>query len=376
MKIGYKNARILTPHGYVNGGFSLENGIFCDVAATTDGEDLRGLTVLPGLADIHTHGCGGYDFNTFKNDEQLDEICRAYAANGATTVLATLMTASEDELCAQLRMIAKADRHRALLKGVHLEGPFLSHEYKGAMPEQYLLPPSYETFMRFQQAADGLVRYITVSPELDGACEFVRRVSADGVRVTLGHSGASCEQALRCLDAGAVGFTHTFNAMRPLEHHDASIVAAALMSGAYCEAIVDGVHLCGDIVKMLYRVKGKERLCGITDSLLVAGMPDGDYVSGGVPVRKVGADVKVISSGTRAGSSLGIFDGLRNLAKFAQIDTADAVRCVSLTPLELLGLDGAAGTLENGKAADFIVCDDEKLLMTVCAGKVLYRADE
>lgn len=334
----------------------------------------EGQALLPGLIDVHTHGGGGYDFNTAENAEDLAVIFRHYAAHGATGVLATLLADTEERLLRQLALLCSAAPRFSQLMGIHMEGPFLSAAYKGAMPEVCLRQPDIAALARYQRAAGGLIRYMTVSPELPGAAALIGEAKKLGVTVTLGHSGASYRQAMDCVAAGAACFTHTFNAMRPIEHHDPSLAAAALAAPCCCEAILDGLHLAPDTVRMLAAIKGTEQMIGITDSLSVAGLADGVYRSGGAVVRVAGGDVRQVATGTRAGSTLGAWEALKNLEAFAGLSEEAAIRCLTETPLRMLGLYDKTGSLEAGKAADYLVIEDGRLVETVCRGVTVFSA--
>ena len=365
----------LLPQGYCCADVAVDTDTGLLGRITAHGPAAReGRYLLPGLIDVHTHGGGGFDFNTAENEAELSVIFRHYAAHGATGVLATLMTDTEERTLRQLSLLRSAAPRFCQLVGIHMEGPFLSASYKGAMPEACLRQPDIALLTRFQQAAGGLIRYMTVSPELPGAIELTRAAQALGITVTLGHSGASYRQAMDCVAAGAACFTHTFNAMRPIEHHGPSLAAAALAAPCCCEAILDGLHLAPDTVQMLAAVKGAEQLIGITDSLSVAGLCDGVYRSGGVEVRVNGGDVRQVATGTRAGSTLGAWEGLKNLAAFAGLSEEAAIRCLTATPLRMLGLYDRAGSLETGKAADYLVIENGRLIETVCRGVPVFSA--
>ncbi len=370
MKQFFSNALILTEKGFVKGGFEVEKGRFLNLGKEiTGGINLKGAKVLPGLFDIHTHGASGYDFNTLKNQDEMAEICRYYTLNGATSVLATLLTDDNEKLFDQLQLVSDLSKKFPVIRGIHLEGPFLSLKYKGAMPPQHLKAPDIELFNKFQEKAGGLIKLITIAPELDGAEKFTKAVAKSGVTVSLGHSGADFNQTRLCVKAGAKCFTHIFNAMKPIDHHDASIAAYALYSDNYCEAIADGKHLERNILKMLSKIK-KNRLIGVTDSLSCAGLPDGNYFLAGTPIYVKNGDARLISSDTRAGSTLNIFDGFKNYMEFCGVDEVEATKVFAKAPSKLLSLDKERGSIEAGKFADFIVVEGQKVTHTYIEGEI------
>ncbi len=371
METLFTNANLLLNGKFVHTDFAVSNGRITKIQNNLgNGVDIKNNRVIPGLFDVHTHGANGYDFNTADSKEKMQTIVDYYLSHGATTVLATIMTDSDEVIKRQLKLLAEFMRDHSSIYGIHLEGPFLSPSYKGAMPEKMLQIPTVEKFLEYQEIAQGNIKYITIAPELENAVEFTREVSKTGVVVSLGHSGANFNQALACVEAGAKCFTHTFNAMRPIEHHDPSIVVAALYSNAYAEAILDGKHLNRNIVKMLEKVKGSDKLIGITDSLMAAGLPNGEYSLAGTPITVIDGDARLSGTNTRAGSTLDIFSGLTNLMEFCGESIEKAILPLTLTPATLLNIDKDYGSLDVNKVANFLVIDDDNnLIDTYLDGK-------
>ena len=383
MKTLYLNADVLLNEKIEKLNFYVSDGKFYHV---TNGQntcaaepsacgtvDLSGCTVLPALFDIHTHGANGFDFNTADADG-MGKILTHYYENGVGSALATVMTDSRENTLRRLSLIAEFAKNHPVIKGVHLEGPFLSQAYKGAMDARYLLPPDIGLFEKYQKAAGGLIKLITIAPELESAAEFTKYVAKNGGAVSLGHSAATYAQTLVCLDAGANSFTHTFNAMKPVDHHSPSIALAALLSDAYAEAVCDGHHLAPEIVRLLLKTKTKNRLVCVTDSTMAAGLADGEFSLSGAPVTVKNGEVFLTGTGTRAGSALSAFDGLNNYMNFTGEKISDAILPFTLTPASLLGLQEKTGSLAEGKSADFFAVKNGKVAATFIGGENVYRA--
>lgn len=316
--------------------------------------DCNGKFILPALVDIHTHGANGYDFNSADKDG-MKKILDFYISHGVGTVLPTVMTDSDEVICRQVGLIAELAKEYPEIKGIHLEGPFLSEKFCGAMPVKYLQTPSFDKFLTYQKAAQGLIKLITIAPELPKAIEFIEEASAARVKVSLGHSGADYATVQRALKAGAVSFTHFGNGMSQMDRLDLNMVGSALSSRAYAEVICDGKHVDGNVLKFLVRCKGIDKVIGITDSMMAAGLADGSYKLGVADVEKKGDDVFVAGTHKRAGSVLDAHTGLMNTVAFTGLRLPDAIKMWTINPAKLLGLDGRIGTIEVGKDADFII---------------------
>ena len=342
----------------------------------TLGFDGKGMKVIPGFFDVHSHGGGGEDFNLC-SEEGLHKILGFYASHGVSSVLATVLTDTDDVITKQLRMIARAKEAGAVqIAGIHLEGPFLCKDYKGAMPEYLLQKPDFKSFMGWQEAAGGLIRLITIAPELEGAAEFTKQAVDSGCVVSMGHSGADYRQTMACIDNGAMGITHTMNGMKLIHQHDPGILTAAFLSNIYCEIICDGRHLYPEIVELLLKIQGRDRLLGVTDSIMAAGLPDGEYRLGVNDVVVLDGDAKLKDGGSRAGSTLTMEQGLRNYIGYTRQSLEEALPVYTKNPVEYLNLAGERGTIEAGKYADFVLCridngNNIEIVETFSSGKPL-----
>jgi N-acetylglucosamine-6-phosphate deacetylase len=245
------------------------------------------------------------------------------------------------------------DGGRARPLGIHLEGPFLSHARRGVHPPEDLISPSLGVFDKLWQAARGHVRMITIAPELDGAEEVIAEASRRGVCVSIGHSDASLAEARRGVKAGARHATHTFNAMRPLDHRAPGILGEVLSNNHLsADVIADGIHVDPAIVDLLFRAKGIENFVLITDAISATGMPDGRYMLGTLEVEL--KDGRCMRNGNLAGSALTMDRAVRNVMKFAGLDLQQAARAASLNPAKAVGMP-KKGTIEPGADADFVV---------------------
>ncbi len=340
--------------------------------------DLKGAMLVPGFLDLHTHGGDNVDVNA-ATAEDFAQISRFFARNGTTGWLCSILTDTEEQTLwsiGQAREAMAAPIAGARLLGIHLEGPFLSPEYKGAMPEHLLRKGDAALFRRYQQAAGGTVRYLTVAPEVEGVVDMIRKISGE-VAVAIGHSGADYETAIRAIDAGARACTHTFNAMGLFHQHRPSIMGAVLERPVYCEAICDGRHLHPGTVRMLLACKGWDRVAAVTDSIQAAGLPDGRYKLGVNDVVVEDGDAKLASNGVRAGSTLTTGQALKNLAAFTGQPVERVLPLLTLNPARLIGMEERKGSIAPGKDADLVVLDDQlNVKQTYVSGVCVYAGEE
>ncbi len=374
-----KNINILTENGYKKGDIEFKNKIINIFDSNSkEGIDYNDKLLIPGLFDIHTHGANGYDFNNAKSLKEMQVILDYYISCGVTSVLPTLLTDSDEVYFNQLEMIYELSKTNPIIKGIHIEGPFLSKEFKGAQPESCLKPLDINLFNKYQEKAHGLIKYITISPELDNVEEFVKELVKKGVVVSLGHSGATFDEASNAIKAGSTSFTHVMNAMAPIHQHKPSILAAAwYYDNAYNEVIMDGIHVHKEMVKLMYKIKGEDKIVGITDSLMAAGLKDGDYFIGFTPIYVKNHDCKIKGSDVRAGSCLNAFSGFKNSKEFLDIDDLKASKIWSLNPSKLLKLDNVIGSIKVGKNADFIVLNKNyEIEETYIDGKLEYKKEK
>ena len=362
MKTLIKNGKVVLPDcsGFTDTDVLVEDGRILALGKNLVSDevfDANGKYILPGLIDIHNHGSVGIYFGS---DEDNEKILAFLASRGITTVLPTIGTNAIDVLVKRInRVLAlkESNTAHARVGGIHLEGPFISTEKKGAMPVES--PPcNVESFNILMEAGKGKIKIMTIAPERENALDVIREGVKNGVRMSLGHTMATYAEAMAAIDAGANHATHTFNAMRSYNHRESGVLGAVLTTESVtCEAICDMVHLAPATVKLISRAKGLDKMILISDSVLITGMPDGEYIYDG-QTRIVKDGVSRTLNGTIAGSCFTMADGAKNLVKLG-FSLADVARVGSLNPAKAAGLDGQLGTLEKGKLADILVCDKD-----------------
>ena len=354
--------------------FDLKEG-FVSRDVYTDGEyiaeksgddvviDASDCYVIPGLVDVHFHGCVGEDFSD-ATAGGLQKIADYELSEGVTYICPAGMTLPEDQLTAICRTTAahrKNNSGGAEVVGAHLEGPFLSMAKKGAQNGAFLHEPDADMLRRLQDAAEGSVRLVTVAAEEPNAMEFIKAAVDMGITVSLGHTTAGYDVASAAYAAGASHATHLYNGMPSLHHREPAVIGAAFDAGARAELICDGIHIHGSVVRLTFAMFGAERMVLISDSLRATGMPDGIYPFGGQEIEVKGNRATIAGHPeTLAGSVTSLMGCLRKAVEFG-IPLADAVRAASLNPAEAIGIADRAGTVDVGKEASILLLNKEDL---------------
>jgi N-acetylglucosamine-6-phosphate deacetylase len=338
--------------------------------------DFGDAVIAPGFIDIHIHGGARVDVMR-ASPSDMSQLGRFLATHGVTAYFPTTVAASLDSTCTTLERLADAIEEpgnadnavRARPLGIHLEGPFLSHKRRGVHPPENLIAPTLAIFERLWQAARGHVRVLTIAPELPGAMEVIAEAARRNVCVSIGHSDADILTARNAAGAGARHATHTFNAMRPLDHRDPGIVAEVLTNERLsADMIVDGIHVAPEVVEIFLDVKGRDRAVLITDAISATGMPDGRYQLG--PIEVDVKDGKCTSNGSLAGSVLTMDRAVRNVTKFSCWSLRDAIRAATLNPSRTVGITGIHGLLAPGAEANFSVLTlSGEVLKTIVRGR-------
>nr|WP_317363691.1 N-acetylglucosamine-6-phosphate deacetylase [uncultured Blautia sp.] len=323
--------------------------------------DVKGKAVVPGFIDVHTHGGQGVDVNA-ATKEDFQKIGHFFAEQGTTTWLCSILTDTKEQTEKVIgEMLKHQEDHEncADLLGIHLEGPFLSVEFKGAMPESLLRDADIELLKEYQEKAKGKIRYITVSPEVEGIPAAIPQIRDMGITVAIGHSGADYETSMECIKNGAAACTHTCNAMKLFHQHFPAIMGAVLESDeVYCEAICDGRHLHPGSVRMILKAKGYDKVVAVTDSIMASGLPDGEYKLGVNDVIVKDGDAK-LPNGVRAGSTLTTGTALKRLIEFTGESMEDILPLLTMNPAKLIHAEEHIGSLEVGKDADILILDDD-----------------
>lgn len=334
--------------------------------------DAAGYFVAPGFIDVHVHGAVGRDAMDARH-ESLHEMARFFASHGVTSFYPTTMTDSHEAISAALQAIATCPQpdDGAQILGTHIEGPYLNVKYKGAQPAKFFRPPDPAEYRLWLET--GVLRLITIAPEIEGALPMIAELSGQGVEFAVGHSAAIYEEVLQAVDAGLRQATHTYNAMLGLHHREPGTLGAVLADDRiYAQIICDGIHVHPAAVKILIHAKGPQKVILITDSIPAAGLRDGNYMLGAQPV-KVEDGIAQTPGGALAGSTLTYDQGLRNIMEYSGLSLAEALPMATSIPAEAMGLSGQKGALIPGADADIVLLDAKiQVRLTMVCGKVVY----
>lgn len=339
--------------------------------------DAAGDYLIPGLVDIHFHGCAGYDFSD-GTPEALAAIGAYELKCGITSICPASMTLAEDTLvsvCENATAYRKQCQEQQVsrLCGIHLEGPFISMEKKGAQNPAFIRKPDVAAFCRLQEAADGLVRLITIAPETEGAADFIRILGSE-VHISVGHTTSDYETACQAFALGADHVTHLFNAMPGFTHREPGVIGAAFdAKHVMPELICDGIHIAPSAVRIAFELFGKERMILISDSMMATGMPDGEYALGGLPV-KVTGNLATLQDGTLAGSATNLMDCMRTAVSMG-IPLETAVRCATYNAAKSIGVENVCGRIAAGTYGDCVILSREDLSTreVILGGQIVKR---
>lgn len=327
--------------------------------------DGNGCYAIPGLIDIHFHGCADADFCDGTTDA-IATIAEYEVAQGITTIVPATMTLPEDHLMKIMRAAADyKNENGAVLAGIHLEGPFISHEKKGAQSAAYIRKPDIVMFHRLQSASNGLIKLCDIAPETEGAMEFIEALK-DEVKISFAHTAADYDTAKRGYDMGACHATHLYNGMSAFSHREPGVVGAARdCEQVYVELICDGVHVHPAAVRAAFDMFGDERIVMISDSMRATGLTDGEYTLGDQAVRVTGRLAALVSDGTIAGSCTNLMECMRIAVQEMEIPLERAVACVTMNPAKSVGLYDRYGSITTGKVGNVVLLDKDLSLKAV-----------
>lgn len=319
--------------------------------------------LIPGFIDLHTHGCMGYDFST-ADKEEIGKMCDFYLSRGITSVAGTTMTMSYEDYKKAAAVIGdymdSVENHNLI--GINMEGPFLSVEKKGAHDPQYIIDASQEKMDELNKLARGHFLIVDIAPERPGAIEFIRKNCRDYV-ISVAHTPADYEKAMEAFEAGATEVTHLFNAMNGLGHRDPGVPGAAFAAGANVEMICDGIHIHPTVMRMVYKLF-KERLLVISDSMSAAGLQDGEYVLGGLPVF-VREGKATLANGTIAGSTTDMLKEMGVWMDSCGLSMEEILPCMTINQARAVHMEDRIGSIEAGKAADLVVISPQREIKAV-----------
>ena len=371
----FQNVNIIFPTGIRSGEVLTENGRIAQIAVDrkimTGARkiDEKGMYLSPGFIDIHTHGGGGADFMD-GDTESIRTACRMHRNHGTTSIIPTTLTSTRDSLFDCLKLFNQVDCQEPQMPeilGLHLEGPYFSYEQRGAQSPENLRNPMPEEYEKALELTDRICRW-SFAVELDGAEEFLHFLRAKGIVASLAHSDASCGQVMRAYDNGLQAMTHFYSGMSGVRREHAYRVAGAVEAGyllddLFVEVIADGCHLPGELLQLIYKVKGADRICLVTDSMRGAGMPDGEYVLGGkdsgMPTIVEDGVAKLPDRTAFAGSVATMDRLVRTMKELTAAPLDQVINMASLSPARLMGVDDRKGSICVGKDADLLLLDEK-----------------
>lgn len=335
-----------------------------DKSARQNGIDADGGFVIPGLIDIHTHGAKGYDFSDADGDS-LEILLRYYLKNGVTSVLGTSLAYPPNQLYDIVEVMQsyyKKEGYGAVLRGIHMEGPFLNGKRRGAQNLNYLQNPDYEIYKNMQHRAEGNVKIFTIAPEMPGAMELIKK-ARQNCFLSIGHTDADYATTAAAFKIGASHVTHLFNGMPPLLNRSPGVIGAAFDFANRVELICDGIHTHPSVVRATYQLFGAERVCLVSDSIRATGMPDGNYTLGEQSIHKQGPK-STLQNGTIAGSVSSLLECCQNALQFG-VPLERVVQSATINPAKAGGMEDEVGSFAPGKRADILILNQQFQLQQI-----------
>ncbi len=367
-----KNANVFSKNGtFIPRDIYIDKELITDVTVDDSNIiDAEGLYAIPGLTDLHFHGCMGHDFCD-GTTEAIEAIAKYQVQNGITSIAPATMSLGDDQLFNILSCAASYKNEAgADLVGIHLEGPYLAHAKKGAQNPKYLRHASTEHFEKLMKLAGGLIKIVSIAPEEAGAMEFIDALK-DKVIISLAHTTADYNTSMEAFEHGASHVTHLYNAMPPSSHRSPGVIGAAFdTKHSFVEVICDGIHIHPSVIRSTFQLFGDDRIVLISDSMMATGMQDGSYSLGGQAV-SVKDNLATLSDGTIAGSATNLMKCMKNAVSYG-IPLESAIKCAAVNPAKELGIYEMYGSISTGKYANIVLLDkDLNLKSVILKGKLL-----
>ncbi|WP_342276616.1 N-acetylglucosamine-6-phosphate deacetylase [Spiroplasma endosymbiont of Nebria brevicollis] len=388
------NAKIVSTNSIIENGFLvIKNNLITEIKPgkyeknynETKVIDCQNQTIIPGFIDCHVHGGYGYSFMD-GTIESIANFAQLVPQEGVTKFCYATVTASTKEIdkillaFAQYMKTENSSTNKARIVGAYFEGPFISHEQKGAHTESLIHIPDTKLVATWNKISNNNIKFVVYAPELDpnfnNKKNFTSTLIANNIIPTLGHSNANFQQVTQAVKQGLTHVTHLYNGMSRYDHRNPGVVPAALYyDEIVAELICDGIHVNLDIVALTYKIKGANKICMITDAMSAKGLADGDYFLGPLPVIKKGNQVVVKSTGKLAGSLATMIAGFKNLLRVTNNNWQDCVKMASYNSAKQLGIDSITGDLVVGLLADIVVLNkNNDILLTICEGNIVYQS--
>ena len=384
----FRGGKIITATGISDGEVLTKDGVICEVSlgGKVSGEaeqviNLEGKYLSPGFIDVHTHGAGGADFMD-RTAGSMEQACKMHLKHGTTSIVPTTLTSTKEDLLDFLRFFNTVELKRDAMPeilGLHLEGPYFAESQKGAQDPKYLRNPDPEEYMEALSCTDRIIRW-SFAVELPGADEFLIALREHHIISSLAHSDADCSQVMSAYENGISALTHFYSCMTGVVRKNAYRVAGAIEAGyllddLYVEAIADGCHLPDHLLSLIYKIKGADRICLVTDSMRAAGLPDGEYLLGSLD----GGQKCIVEDGVAKLPDRSAFAGsvatmdrlVRTFRKLTEAPLYEVVKMASLTPAKLLGIADRKGSIAIGKDADLLVFDENIQIETIMVRGIL-----
>ena len=375
---GFTNCNIYVEgKGIIKTSLEIKDGKIHKIGDFNGGNNLPdNLYVIHGFVDQHVHG-GNHSDAMYPTQEDILNISKTIASEGVTSFLATTMTQSEENIINALEnlktYIKSKYKEGAEVIGVHLEGPFISKKYKGAQPEEFIVPCDVETYKRYEEASGEKIKIVTLAYEENGE-ELTKYLVKKNVVVSLGHTDATAKDVFEAVSNGATCATHCYNAMKGLHHREAGTVGASMLSSdVYCELISDLIHVCPEAIQILFKLKGMDKIILITDGMEAKHLSDGDYKLGGQTVHVIGKEAR-LDSGNLAGSTLYMNEAVRNIKNVLNLTMEEAINLATINPSKNINVFDQKGSIKVGKDADFVIVDkDFNVFETIRGGNTIYK---